>query len=211
MRVIFILYVLLVLNSCEMKVTQKEYEPYIISKVPKDYQASVEKYKLDKNKRSLPPPPPPAVWGYGFENFIIDDSLNVFYYQFQPKGYESCLSSEEDYIPYFQGLKPDMLIQLPKENLIEFVKLNFKRRIWNKVKIASQRDTLNSIEYFDLVKAFDKYLNKNEDGDTYRIFASTQEEDTVLYYKKHKKKYDSDSIKWDKKRVRFFSKPKIDE
>lgn len=195
--------------SCGKKNDEENIKPYIISKVCKDYQKAVEKSK--KNTNGNPPLPPLVKWGYGQENFIIDDSLNVFYYQFQPKIYGGCIPTYDDDIPYFQNIGPDLLIQLPKESLLEFVKLNFKRGIRNKVKIASQKDTLNSKQYFDLLEAFDKYLDRHEDGDRYAIFASTQEEDTVLYYKKHKKWYNSDSIKWDKKRIRFFSKPNIDE
>ena len=211
MRILFFLCVVLGLISCEKKTVEKEYEPYIISKVWKGYQEGRKKAKLNKSAIMEPPPPVRMKWGYGYQNFIIDDSLNVFYYEFQPQFTESCIETEDDTIPYFQDLRPGLLIQLPKESLVEFVKLNFKRGIRNEVKIASQKDTLDSKQYYDLLKAFDKYLDGYEDGDIYGIFATTQEEDTILYYKKHQKWYNPDSIKWDKKRIRFFSKEKIDE
>lgn len=212
MRILFFLCIVFGLISCEKKTDQKEYEPYVISEVWDAYQKARKNPERDENGNILPPPPHREKWGYGYENFIIDDSLNVFYYEFQPQFTESCIPEYEDSIPYLQGLRPDWLIQLPKESLTEFVKLNFKRGIRNKVKIASQKDTLSSKEYFDLMKAFDKYLDWDENGDRdiYAIFATTQEEDTVLYYKKNKKAYYTDSIKWDKKRIRF-PKPKIDE
>lgn len=210
MRILFFLCIVFGLISCEKKTDQKEYEPYVISEVWDAYQKARKNPERDENGNILPPPPHREKWGYGYENFIIDDSLNVFYYEFQPRFTESCIETEDDTIPYFQDLRPGLLIQLPKESLVEFVKLNFKRGIRNKVKIASQKDTLNSKAYYDLLKGFDKYLDRYYDGDIYGIFATTQEEDTVLYYKKHRKWYNPDSIKWDKKRIQFL-KPKVDE
>lgn len=211
MRMVLFVFMVLGLISCEKKDNQKGYEPYVISEVWNAYQKASKNPERGKDGGVLPPPPSRMKWAYGEQNFIIDDSLNVFYYQFQPLFTESCVPEHGDTIPYFQDLRPELLIQLPKESLAEFVRLNFKKGIVNRVKIASQRDTLNSKEYFDLVKSFDKYLDFSGDRDLYVIFASTQEEDTVLYYKKHKKWYNPDSIRWDKKRIRFFTKPKIDE
>lgn len=211
MRIVLFLCAVFGLVSCEKKDNLKEYEPYVISEVWNAYEKSCKFYAENDSMHKYPPPFPRKNWGYGYENFLIDDSLNVFYYQFQPRYTESCIPELGDTIPYFQNIKPDMLLQLPKESLAEFVKLNFKKGIINRVKIASQRDTLNSKEYFDLIKAFDAYLDFYGDRDVYAIFASTQEEDSVLYYKKHKKWYNPDAVKWDRKRIRFFSKPKIDE
>ncbi len=209
MRIVYCICFVIVFFSCEKKDNGKKNKPYVISEVWNAYEKLLKNHRENGGKDNYPPPPPRMNWGYGYQNFIIDDSLNVFYYQFQPQFVESCIPSYDDDIPYFQDIRPNLLIQIPKESLVEFVKLNFKKGLRNKVKIASQKDTLNSKEYFDLIKAFDKYLDKNEDRDMYAVFATTQEEDSVLYYFKNKKDYYPEEIKWDKKKIRF-SMPKID-
>ncbi|MFC4815962.1 hypothetical protein [Flavobacterium sp. GCM10023249] len=209
MRVLFFLCAVFGLISCGKKVGESSDKPYVISEERRKYEMQDELYEKGEIDKivlmNLPK------YFYGSENFILDDSSNVFYYHFQPKIYESCIPFEDDDIPYFQGLEPDLLIQLPKESLAAFVKLNFRRGIKNKVKIASQKDTLNSKAYFKIRHALDKYLSFRPDNDIYLVYPTTQEEDSVLYYKKHQKVYNPDSIKWDKKRIRFFTKVKIEE
>lgn len=208
MRFVCFLLVVIGVISCGKKEDVKS--PYVISKVWNEYSNFINTEEKDRNGNVLPPPPPRYKYGYGYQNFIIDDSLKLYYYQLTPKFMEKCIVERDDTIPYFQDLKPEMLIEIPLNSINDFVKLNFKKGKSDKVKIASTKDTLNSEAYFNLVKALDKYLDFSNDNDVYAIFPTTQEEDTILYYKKNKDYYFSSQIKWDLKRVKFFDKPKVD-
>lgn len=68
--------------------------------------------------------------------------------------------------------------------------------------VASQKDTIKNT-------AILSFLNQN----SLRYFGirkTTQEEDTVLKYKKNNQYYNSESIKWDHERIVFpFIKPKL--
>ena len=77
------------------------------------------------------------------------------------------------------------------------------------VKIGSQLDTLKSNTYFKLQEALDKHLSFSQDRDCYVAYRTTQEEDTVLHYKKNNRLYRPELIKWDLKRIKFIKK--IDE
>lgn len=211
MRLFYFLCFVLGFISCNKNEKITEYRPYIISEERKNYEMQDELYKEGKIDKvvlmNLPK------YFYGSENFILDDSSNVYYYQLERFFSASGCGTDtgKDSISYFLNLKPENLIKLPIESIDNFVKLNFRNGERNAVKIASQKDTLNSKAYFKLQESLDKYLDYREDRDIYLIYPTTQEEDVVLLYKKRKKDYKSDSIKWDNKKIRFFSKPKIDE
>ena len=111
-----------------------------------------------------------------------------------------CGTETNDTIPYFINLQPKDLIEISNKNLYEFIKLNYKDDFRNVTFIASQSDTLHSKFFFDLQKSLN-YLMR--DRDFYLIRKTTQEEDSVLKYKNSNQYYDSNSIKWDKSKIKF--------
>lgn len=114
---------------------------------------------------------------------------------------------KSDTIPHFINLQPKDLIEIPTNTISDFIKLNYKDGFRNMTFIASKLDTLNTETYFYLVDAI-KSIEK--EGDTYFIRRTTQEEDTVLKYKRNNEYYNSESIKWDHERITFpFIKPKL--
>lgn len=186
-----------VLCSCSNKeeVKNKPLAPYIISKTDRD---------LKKSK--IPSPPIPMF--YGSNNFILDKNNTVYYFQRPEIGFICVTGMLEDTIPGFGELVPDQLIKIPVKNISEFVKQNLQAGFRNFTTIASQKDTLNSELFFELVKAV-KNSTYKDDRDFYVIRRTWQEEDTVLQYKKSNKYYSSDEIKWDKTKIKFIEK--IDE
>ncbi|MFK7032336.1 hypothetical protein [Flavobacterium oreochromis] len=204
MRIILILILFLNFVSCN-----EEKSAYIISREWDEYTSFLNVVHKDKDGNVLPPPPLKYKYGYSCQNFIIDDNSNLFYYQFKPNYPESCIYKGKDTVPYFQDLKSEMLIEIPINSIEDFVCLNFKKGREDKVKISSNKDTLNSTIYFNLIRALNKQLDYEKDRDVYAIFPTTQEEDTILYYKKNKDYYFSSQIKWDLRRIKFFPKPKI--
>jgi hypothetical protein len=92
------------------------------------------------------------------------------------------------------------LVEIPNNGIEDFVKLNFKKEDRNIAFISSQLDTLQTKNYFDLISAI---KTSCQDGDTYFIRKTTQEEDTVLKYKKNNEFYYSDEIKWDKSKIKL--------
>jgi hypothetical protein len=213
MRIVYFFFLVFGFISCEKKnkTFLKKYHPYIISEERRKYKIQDELYKKGEIDKVLLMNLPKYL--YGTENFILDDSSNVYYYQLER--YFSAVGCgtdmEKDSIPFFLDIKPESFIKLSISSIDDFVKQNMRSGERNLVKIASQNDTLNSKAYFKLQEALNKYLNFREDRDIYLVYPTTQEEDTVLNYKKYKKNYESDSIKWDKKKIRFFTKSKIDE
>lgn len=202
-RIVCFLFFVIFFVSCKKNEKMIEYRPYIISEERKKYEMQDELYKEGKIDKVVLTHLPE--YFYGSENFILDDSSNVYYYQLERFFSASGCGTDtgKDSIPYFLKLKPESFIKLPLESIDGFLKLNFRKGERNAVKIASQKDTLNSKAYFKLQESLDKYLDYREDRDIYLIYPTTQEEDVVLLCKKYKKDYNSDSIKWDKKRIRF--------
>lgn len=185
----------LLLLNCTKKEVKKiaKNNPYIISKEDKE---TLE----DLKKRKIPPPPPPGEIFYGTNAFIIDKDSNLYYFQGNKSVLACSTGSENDTIPYFVDLQPKDLIEIPNNFIADFVKLNYKKEIRNLTFISSQLDTLQSKNYFDLMKAI---RISCQDMDTYFIGRTTQEEDTVLKYKKNNEYYDSNEIKWDKTKIKF--------
>lgn len=70
----------------------------------------------------------------------------------------------------------------------------------NQTFIVSNSDTLKSKMFFDLQKSLNIF---KRDRDFVIIRRTTQEEDTVIFYMKNNKHYNSDDIKWDKTRIKF--------
>ncbi|WP_426486557.1 hypothetical protein [Flavobacterium sp. 2] len=166
------------LLNCE----KKKNIPYLIS---------VEKIKLlnDLKQKSIPPPP-----FYSYNNLIIDQKGNFYFYQ---KDYTPwhCIPSEKDTIPDLFDIKPIEITKIPNSSIIDFIKQNVANK--NEMKriliIASQNDTIKD-------NSLISYLNENELR-AFSIRRSTQEEDTVLKYKKNDEYYNYKNIKWDQNRI----------
>jgi hypothetical protein len=190
----------LLLLSCskkEEKIIEK-HTPYIISKENMG--------KIIKND-TIPPPPIPGWLIYGSNTFIIDANSKLYYFQGEEIGFICGTDSENDTIPHFINLQPKDLIEIPNSTISDFIKANYKDNFRNITFIASKLDTLNTKNYFDLVDALKSSLKEK---DLYFIRRTTQEEDTVLKYKKNNNYYRSDEIKWDKNRITIpFIKPKL--
>ncbi|MFH7012059.1 hypothetical protein ACHRV5_09300 [Flavobacterium sp. FlaQc-52] len=193
---------LLLLNCSKKKNTTKN-TAYVISK--EDNISNISNKLKNKN---IPPPPPILRWlTYGTNTFIIDKDSRIYYFQRNEMGYICGNISEGDTIPHFIDLQPKDLIEIPNNTISDFVKLNYKDDFRNITFIASKLDTLKTQSYFDLVNAIESTL---KDRDSYFIRRTTQEEDTVLKYKRNNHYYISDDIKWDKNRITFpFIKPKL--
>ncbi|WP_125723317.1 hypothetical protein [Flavobacterium ustbae] len=186
------------LTDCNKKKDIEENIPYIVSKERKG--------KITGNDTIPPSYPIPGWLVYGTNTFIIDSDTTMYYFQ-RPAIGMICGTPTADTIPHFINLHPKDLILLSNKNIYQFIKLNYKDDFRNVTYIASKSDTINSKAFFDLKKSiisFTKYR------DIYIVRRTTQEEDTVLKYKKGSEYYNSEDIKWDKNRITFpFSKPKL--
>lgn len=160
-----------------------------------------------REKHNPPSPPPIPGWlVYGTNSFIIDNDSKIYYSQRKEIG-TICLTNLpiEDTIPHFINLHPKDLIEIPVNFIDEFIKVNYKNDFKNITFICSKKDTLKSKSFFALQNALKSHSQKR---DFYHIRRTTQEEDTVLEYKKNNKYYNSENIKWDKTRITFpFTKP----
>lgn len=196
MRNLFLFTLLFSVLSCAKKETSEEdVKPYVISE-----------FKRKTNNMYKNPskdfPPPPRNFSYGSNNFIIDVKGNIYYYQTKFVVDFCGTGMRNDTIPYLDNLNPEDIIQVPSNAIVEFVALNVKRGFRNFTHIASQLDTLNSQNSIELLKNVDK-ISYRDDNDVYIIRQTTQEEDTVLHYKKENKHYAAEDIKWDKSRIKF--------
>ena len=181
----------------DKKIVEKN-KPYIISK---------ENNRQIINGDTIPPPPIPGFLVYGTNTFIIDSDSAIYYFKKGDVGHICGNWERSDTIPYFIDLQPKDLIQIPTDSISKFIKLNYKDHFRNMTFISSKSDTLKTKGYFDLVKALKSSLKER---DNYFMRRTTQEEDTVLKYKKNNEYYNSKNIKWDDKRITFpFIKPKL--
>lgn len=191
----------LFLLNCAKKETPKHNTPYIISE--KDIKPEKSKETKSKHDNIPPPPPPPPIPGwltYGTNTFIIDSDSKIYYFQGEKIGFICGTGSENDTIPHFINLQPKDLIEIPSNSISDFVKLNYKDDFRNLTFVSSKLDTLKSESFYSLIAALELSL---KDRDLYYIARTTQEEDTVLKYKKNNSYYSSDNIKWDKTRIKF--------
>ncbi|KFF16228.1 hypothetical protein [Flavobacterium hydatis] len=175
--------------------------PYIISK--EDIKPKPTKQSNNNQIPPTPPPPPnspiPGWLVYGTNTFIIDTDSKIYYFQRNSIGM-ICGTETADTIPHFINLQPKDLIEIPNKNIYDFIKLNYKDDFRNVTFIASKTDTLNSKAFFDLRKTLESSIKGR---DFYLIRRTTQEEDTVLKYKKNNEYYYSDKIRWDKTKIKF--------
>lgn len=111
---------------------------------------------------------------------------------------------KNDTLPHFLDLQPKDLVQIPKNIVTDFLSQNILNKEENRriLVVASQNDTIKNVSFFD-------FINKNQLR-AYLIRRTTQEEDTVLKYKKNNEYYNSEDIKWDQDRITLpFIKPKL--
>ncbi|MBO9583401.1 MAG: hypothetical protein J7574_04510 [Flavobacterium sp.] len=167
-------------------------KPYIISNEDKE----LEKYY---NSLAVPPPSTKGLF-YGESQLIIDKKGNLYFYQ---KRYIQILcsyGSEKDTLPHFLDLQPKDIVKIPKKCLKDFLSENIltKEKRRQILIIGSQSDTIKNPYFLDLLKS--------NIIQTYYIRRTTQEEDTVLKYKANSDYYYSDSIKWDRTKIKFPSK-----
>jgi hypothetical protein len=170
---------------------------------------------IKERKINEPPPPPPPISSFYYpSNFIIDSSGHIFYYQQEIPSGRSCGSGNElNLPPTFINLKPHEIVEVPNENITQFMKSNVEyleisKRIFS---IASQVDTINSS---GLAKIF-KVLKDTAYHIKWIFRKTTQEENIVLSFKKQRNNYDYNEITWDSTAILFQDKsdytPKIDE
>lgn len=187
---LMICFFLLNCSKKEEKTAEQNFT-YIISK-------ENEKYLKELKIKEIPPPPPGF---YGYNQIIIDKKNNFYFYQKEIIAWH-CVTSETDTIPDFINLEPIEIIRIPNYSIIDFIKQNISNKDEKHAMLvlASQNDTIKN-------KDFKKVLNFLNDPTSkiknFTVRKSTQEEDTVLKYKKSNKYYNSDAIKWDKTRVKF--------
>ncbi|WP_035645673.1 hypothetical protein [Flavobacterium sp. ASV13] len=173
------------------------------------YIISYENKKLQKHSDSLKNSnsnliviPPRRI--YGESQLIIDKKGNFYFYQ-RDNIVKMCgTRSPYDTLPHLIGLKPNDIVRIPQKSLNDFLSENIltKEKDRRILTIASQCDTIKNSSLFN-------FINKNN-IDTYLIRRTTQEEDTVLKYKKNNKFYYSEDIKWDENKIQLpFTKPKL--
>jgi len=174
--------------SCNDKlaVKQNEKEAYIISK--KD---SIQ--NLSSNIEH---------GHYGTANFILADTNKVYFYE----NY-SCLAAcapPVDNRPIFIGLDTKDIIQLPAASIEEFIELNFSRKTFQIISVASYTDTVKSPILEKMLSTFAKKRIPK-----FLIRKTTLEEEIVLYHKIHNLPYLPDEVEWDTTRINFESKEDV--
>ena len=170
--------------------------------VQKPYVISAENIKIQKYSDSLKSSKSeiklfPLEGFYGECNLIIDRNGDILYFQNKNEVRMCGTGMENDTIPEYLDLQPKDLIKIPKDCIEKIVNEN----LMNKEKrrqiliVASQTDTIKDQKFLSFFY--------NMKVQSYIVRRTTQEEDTVLYYKKKDMFYDSKEIKWDKTKIKF--------
>ena len=189
-------------------------------KVDNTFIVPTDSMLLPKKVGNRPPPPPPPKEYYFPSNFIIDTGGHIYFYQQRIKSGWICGTDMEwNTPPSFIDLQPKDIVEVPTQNLEDFIKSNIQYldNTDRQFAIASVADTITSL---GLAKIFTLFKDKTNDIDwIFRL--TTQEENVVLSFKKSKEKfYHSDQIKWDSTKTLFspkfesnikFTPPKVDE
>ncbi len=183
----------------------KKEEKAVIKNKP--YIISYEDKELEKYYDSLTVPPPSTKgFFYGESQLIIDKKGNLYFYQKKYIPILCSYGSEKDTFPHFLDLQPKDIVKIPKKCLNDFLLENISTKDKRRqiLVIGSQSDTIKNPYFLDFLKS--------NIIQTYYIRRTTQEEDTVLKYKKNNEFYNSEDIKWDKNRIIFpFIKPKLEK
>jgi hypothetical protein len=141
---------------------------------------------------------PPPVDIYLPFNFIVDSSGKIFYYQ------QHIIFGSNDVVeelPAFINLRPKDIVQIPTNNIEDFIKLNIlsKNSSEKLVAIALSVDTIKSKPLSKIKMMFDDSSNHVK----WLIRKVTQEEKIVLQYKEKNENYYPSEIKWDSTKIRF--------
>ncbi len=167
-------------------------KPYIIS-----YEDDKLKKYVDSSNKTGKKIVLPFKIFYGENHLLIDKKGGLYYHQQKYTEIDCGTGRENDTLPHFLNLQPKDLLKIPETSLIDFLSENILSKEENRkiLIVASQNDTIKNISFFD-------FINKNKLR-TYLIRRTTQEEDTVLKYKKTNQSYYSDEIKWDKTKIKI--------
>lgn len=200
MRIFICFMVCLLFGNCakkDKKIIEKN-KPYIISYEDRKFERYADSLKKNSDKVIFP-----SIKGFYCQNqLLIDKKGNLFFYQIEyiPKICGSTIGT--DTIPYLSNLQPIDLIKLPPSSPNDFLVLNIlsKKENEQRLIIASQNDTIKNTSIFS-------FTNKLK---AYKIRRTTEEEDTVLKYKKNNEYYNYEDIKWNEDRITLpFVKPKL--
>jgi hypothetical protein len=197
-RVFVALLFCLALLNCAKKEEKPalKNKPYIISHEDEKFRQYSDSLKKNSNKVALPY----RKEFYGESQLIIDKKGNLFYYQKEYILILCAYGREKDTLPHFLDLKPKDIIKIPQKHLNDFISENILTKEKNRqiLIIASQSDTIKNAYFLNFLKS--NIIQK------YHIRRTTQEEDTVLKYRTKSDYYYSDSIKWDRSKIKFPTK-----
>jgi hypothetical protein len=194
MKRVFVGFICLLLLNCgkkEEKVITKS-KPYIISYEDIKLQKHVDLANKTNRKILLP-----FKSFYGERQLLIDEKGDLYYYQQKYTGVGCGTGRENDTLPHFLNLHPKDILKIPQTSLTDFLSENILNKEENRqiLTIACQTDTIKNTSFLN-------FINKNK-LQAYVIRRTTQEEDTVLKYKKNNEPYYSDEIKWDKTKIKL--------
>lgn len=143
---------------------------------------------------------------YGYYNYVLDSSNNLYYYSFQKPNKKDLLNDEGPFKPHFAGLMPNHVFVIPKGNEKIFFKSNVldnKSSYRKFVVVSSEKDTIRNDFLNYILK-----LSKDTSMHLYVFVRSAlDEERVVIKYKNNGEFYDPKLIKWDSSKV-FFSSQK---
>ena len=220
----FIISFLIILLCIGCKETSKKREYYIISYHDSINTGLLNGSIPDSLYPPPPPPFPQFLKWYSNVVFIFDSTDMVYIYQTEISRFEEKVKytpigdfyeSEEshnimdfdtmitDYnFPNYIGLQPEHLIALKSENFVDFIELNndifqldTNSQSIHIFYVASNRDTIINKAFYD----FDKLITKHERLENYIHYVvrrTTEEEDFVIYFKRHKKVYQPEKLEW---------------
>jgi hypothetical protein len=195
LQFIFALFIIFSLTNCKKASIEKKY--WVIS--------AEDSIAKSNNKYILPPKPSGPYKWYTDVVFIFDSKSKVFIYQTEKK-YNSNFSNdsflEESEYPNFLELKPEYLISIDSKDFINFIKNNDdifglipnENKPFKGLCIVSESDTIKNQALYDFVN----FIYKPKCRIAYHIRRTTEEEDSVLIYKRNQKEYIPESIKWSK-------------
>ena len=174
-----------------------------IGKVDNTFIVPTDSMLLPKKVGNQPPPPPPIKEYYFPSNLIIDTGEHIYFYQQKIKaGWVCGTDMDWNTPPSFIDLHPKDIIEVPAQNIEDFIKFNIQYLDSSdrQFAIASVADTITSS---GLAKIFSVFKDKaNHIVWTFRRI--TEEETVVLSFKKSKEKYyHFDEIKWDSTKTLF--------
>lgn len=139
---------------------------------------------------------------YSDKNFIIDETGKIFLYIYKKRHHWDCIVDPKPIPvpkPEFIGLNPEKIVEMPQSSLEEFIRLNtipidFGR---NYVVIASARDTFTSPPLSRMLKEMYRRQNRT----IHIIRRMTEEEKTVMRYKRSREIYSPQDIVWDTTKI----------